>query len=75
MLAEAFGTMPDNAGPFEIDAWLEKEATLLRAGNAVPEKPDCLLIAPRCFAETGPSLASGVTQITYRWPKLRYVRT
>ena len=56
-LAEAFGTMPANAGEFEIDAWLEKEASFLRAGDAetlaravdrrldaAPEKPDRLLI-------------------------------
>jgi energy-coupling factor transporter ATP-binding protein EcfA2 len=56
-LAEAFGTTPDNAGQFEIDAWLEKEAAFLRAGHAemlartvdrrldaAPEKPDRLLI-------------------------------
>jgi WD40 repeat protein/energy-coupling factor transporter ATP-binding protein EcfA2 len=56
-LAEAFGTPPDNVGVFENDAWLEKEATFLRAGDAetltravdrrldgAPEKPDRLLI-------------------------------
>jgi KaiC/GvpD/RAD55 family RecA-like ATPase len=56
-LAEAFGVMPDNAGAFETDAWLEKEAAFLRAGDAetlartvdrrldaAPEKPDRLLI-------------------------------
>jgi energy-coupling factor transporter ATP-binding protein EcfA2 len=56
-LAEAFGTAPDNAGVFENDAWREKEATFLRAGDAgtltravdrrldgAPEKPDRLLI-------------------------------
>ncbi|MBV8107315.1 MAG: TIR domain-containing protein [Hyphomicrobiales bacterium] len=56
-LAQAFGTVPDNAGSFEIDAWLEKEASFLRAGDAdalgravdrrldsAPEKPDRLLI-------------------------------
>jgi hypothetical protein len=56
-LAEAFGTAPANAGEFEIDAWLEKEAAFLRTGDAdalaravdrrldaAPEKPDRLLI-------------------------------
>jgi hypothetical protein len=56
-LAEAFGTVPANAGAFENDAWLEKEAEFLRAGDAemltravdrrldaAPEKPDRLLI-------------------------------
>ena len=56
-LAEAFGTMPDNAGPAEIDAWLEKEAAFYREGDAemlarivdrrldaAAEKPDRLLI-------------------------------
>jgi WD40 repeat protein/energy-coupling factor transporter ATP-binding protein EcfA2 len=56
-LAEAFGTTPNNGGVFEKDAWLEKEATFLRAGDAealtravnrrldgAPEKPDRLLI-------------------------------
>ena len=56
-LAEAFGVAPDNAGQFEIDAWLEKEAAFLRVGDAEslarvvdrrldasPEKPDRLLI-------------------------------
>jgi hypothetical protein len=56
-LAAAFGTVPDNAGPFEIDAQLEKEAAFLRTGDsgiltrivdrrldAAPEKPDRLLI-------------------------------
>ncbi len=56
-LAEAFGSMPDNTGQFEIDTWLEKEAAFLRAGDAeslarvvdrrldaAPEKPDRLLI-------------------------------
>ena len=56
-LAEAFGTVPAKAGEFEFDAWLEKEASFLRAGDvetlaravdrhldAAPEKPDRLLI-------------------------------
>ena len=56
-LAEAFGTAPDNAGPAEIDAYLEKEAAAYRDGDAdmlarivdrrldaAPEKPDRLLI-------------------------------
>ena len=56
-LAEAFGVAPDNAGAAEIDAWLEREAAFLRAGDAetlarivdrrldaAPEKPDRLLI-------------------------------
>ena len=56
-LAEAFGAAPDNAGPFEIDAYLEKEAAFLCAGDAgalaraidrrldaAAEKPDRLLI-------------------------------
>jgi Tol biopolymer transport system component len=56
-LVEAFGTAPDNAGPAEIDARLEKEAAFYGAGDAetltrivdrrldaAPEKPDRLLI-------------------------------
>jgi WD40 repeat protein len=56
-LAEGFGAMPDNAGPAEIDARLEKEAAFYRAGgsetlarivdrrlDSAPEKPDRLLI-------------------------------
>ncbi|MGA8586464.1 MAG: hypothetical protein WB715_21985, partial [Roseiarcus sp.] len=56
-LAEAFSAAPDNAGAFEIDAWLEKEAAFLCAGDAgalaraidrrldaAAEKPDRLLI-------------------------------
>ncbi len=56
-LAEAFGAMRENAGSFEIDAWLEKETAFVRAGDAeilaravdrrleaAPEKPDRLLI-------------------------------
>ena len=56
-LAEAFGAVPENAGPAEIDAYLEREATFYRVGdaetlarivdnrlNAAPEKPDRLLI-------------------------------
>src|SRR5271165_6155598 len=56
-LAEVFGVAPDNAGPAEIDARLEKEAAFYRAGDAetltrivdrrldaAPEKPDRLLI-------------------------------
>jgi energy-coupling factor transporter ATP-binding protein EcfA2 len=56
-LAEAFGTARDSAGVFENDAWLEKEASFLRACDAetliravdrrldgAPEKPDRLLI-------------------------------
>ena len=56
-LAEAFGTPPENAGEFEIDVWLEKEAGFLRSGDvnmlaraverrldSTPEKPDRLLI-------------------------------
>ena len=33
-LAAAFGTAPKNAGPAEIDAYLEKEAGFYRAGDA-----------------------------------------
>ena len=56
-LAEAFGTMPDNAGPAAIDTYLEGEAAAYRAGDAdmlarivdrrldaALEKPDRLLI-------------------------------
>jgi WD40 repeat protein/energy-coupling factor transporter ATP-binding protein EcfA2 len=56
-LAEAFGVMPDNAGPAAIDSWLEGEAAAYRAGDKdklarivdrclhdAPEKPDRLLI-------------------------------
>src|SRR5208283_287551 len=56
-LAEAFGTMPANASEFEIDAWIEKHAAILRTGDAetlarvvdrrldaAPERPDRLLI-------------------------------
>jgi energy-coupling factor transporter ATP-binding protein EcfA2 len=56
-LAAAFGTAPENAGPAEIDAYLEKEAAFYRTGDAdklarianrrldaAPEKPDRLLI-------------------------------
>ena len=56
-LAEAFGTVPENAGPAAIDAYLEGEAAAYRAGDkdklarivdrrldAAPEKPDRLLI-------------------------------
>ena len=56
-LAEAFGAVPDNAGPAAIDAWLEREAAAYRTGDAdklarivdrrldaAPEKPDRLLI-------------------------------
>jgi KaiC/GvpD/RAD55 family RecA-like ATPase len=56
-LAAAFGTAPENAGPAEIDAYLEREAEFYRVGNAdtlarivdrhldaAPEKPDRLLI-------------------------------
>jgi uncharacterized protein YjbI with pentapeptide repeats len=32
-LAETFGTMPANASEFEVDAWLEKEASFLRGGE------------------------------------------
>src|SRR5271166_6200452 len=56
-LAAAFGSVPENAGPAEIDAYLEKEAGFYRDGDAdklarmvndrldaAPEKPDRLLI-------------------------------
>ena len=56
-LAEAFGVMPDGAGPAAIDTYLEGEAAAYRAGDAdmlarivdrrldaAPEKPDRLLI-------------------------------
>jgi hypothetical protein len=56
-LAAAFGTAPENAGPAEIDAYLEREAEFYRDGDAdtlarivdrrrdaAPEKPDRLLI-------------------------------
>jgi hypothetical protein len=56
-LAEAFGTIPVNAGKFETEACIEKEASFLRTGNAemlaravdrrldaASEKPDRLLI-------------------------------
>jgi hypothetical protein len=56
-LAAAFGTAPENAGPAEIDAYLEREAEFYRAGDAytlarivdrrldaAPERPDRLLI-------------------------------
>jgi len=32
-LAEAFGTVPENAGPAEIDTYLEKEAAFYRTGD------------------------------------------
>ncbi len=56
-LAAAFGIAPENAGPAEIDAYLEREAEFYRDGDAdtltrivdrrldgAPEKPDRLLI-------------------------------
>jgi len=56
-LAAAFGSAPQNAGPAEIDAYLEKEAAFYRDGDVdmltrivasrldnAPEKPDRLLI-------------------------------
>jgi len=56
-LAVAFQTAPENAGPAESDAWLEREAGFYRSGDAgmlgrlvdrpldgAPEKPDHLLI-------------------------------
>jgi hypothetical protein len=56
-LAAAFGTAPENAGPAEIDAYLEREAEFYRAGDAntlarivdrrldaAPERPDRLLV-------------------------------
>ena len=56
-LAAAFGTAPENAGPAEIDAYLEREVEFYRDGDAdtltrivdrrldgAPEKPDRLLI-------------------------------
>ena len=56
-LAEAFGTLPAGAGEFEIDSWLETEASFLRTCDAEalaravdrhldaePEEPDRLLI-------------------------------
>src|SRR5208282_1616252 len=32
-LADVFGTLPANAGEFEKDAWLEKQASFLRSGD------------------------------------------
>jgi hypothetical protein len=56
-LADAFGTAPENAGPAEIEAYLEREAEFYRTGDAhilarivdrrldaAPERPDRLLI-------------------------------
>jgi energy-coupling factor transporter ATP-binding protein EcfA2 len=56
-LAAAFGTAPENAGPAEIDAYLEREAEFYRDSDAdilarivdrrldaAPERPDRLLI-------------------------------
>jgi hypothetical protein len=56
-LAAAFGIAPENAGPAEIDAYLEREAEFYRDGDVdtltrivdrrldgAPEKPDRLLI-------------------------------
>ena len=56
-IAAAFGIAPENAGPAEIDAYLEREAEFYRDGDAdtlarivdrrldgAPEKPDRLLI-------------------------------
>jgi tetratricopeptide (TPR) repeat protein len=62
--AAAFGTAPENAGPAEIDAYLEKETAFYRAGDAetlariierrldaAPETPDRLLIYVDQFEE------------------------
>jgi energy-coupling factor transporter ATP-binding protein EcfA2 len=56
-LAEAFGAIPESAGPAAVDAYLEGEAAAYRAGDkdmlarvvdrhldSAPEKPDRLLI-------------------------------